>query len=112
MNEQERRAVLTLCLMGAFADGLKDDAEHAQIRRIAENLGGEAGDLPALYQDVLLKRIALEPACAPLQSAESRQLAYEMAICICEADGLSNEAEREFFMRLTPRSWCAVFWAW
>jgi len=101
MNEQEQRAVLTVCLMAAFADGASGDAERDQIRRIAERLGGEAGDLAGLYQDVLLKRIVLDEACGPLRTPDNRQLAYEMAVCICEADGLSNEAEGEFLRRLS-----------
>ena len=38
MTEQETRAILTLCLMAAFADGVKDERERAEIRRIADGL--------------------------------------------------------------------------
>jgi uncharacterized protein (DUF697 family) len=31
-----------------------------------------------------------------LKSTESRQLAYEMAVCVCDADGTQSEAERMF----------------
>jgi uncharacterized protein (DUF697 family)/tellurite resistance protein len=101
MNEQEQAAVLTICLMAAFADGGKNEQERAQIRRIFESLApGGAIDLPELYRDVLLKRRTLEEAAAGLATQETRLLAYEMAVCVCDADGMPSEAETEFLERL------------
>ncbi len=101
MNEQETGAVLTICLMAAFADGGQDEREREQIRQIAENLApGSSVNLPGLYQDVILKRRTLEEAAAELTSTEGRQLAYEMAVCICNADGVQDAAETAFLERL------------
>lgn len=101
MNEQEIRAILTLSLMAAFADGHKDERERDEIRRIAESLTPESDvNLAALYQDVLLKRRTLEETVAHIESDEGRQLAYEMAVCACDADGAANDAERTFLARL------------
>lgn len=101
MNEQEQRAVLTICLMAAFADGGKDERERTQIRRICESLvPGAAIDLPGIYQEVLLKRRTVNDVAAALVSHESRQLAYEMAVCVCDADGAQSETEAEFLDRL------------
>ncbi len=101
MIEQEQKSVLTICLMAAFADGNKDERERAQIRRISESLApGSAIDLPKLYQDVLLKRQTLEDAATGLTNHESRQLAYEMAVCVCDADGAQSEAEAAFLDHL------------
>lgn len=101
MNANEQQAILTLCLMAAFADGGKDERERAEIKRIADSLGG-AGTLniAALYQDVLLKRVNLAAAAAALESPESKLLAYEMAVCVCDADGTQSEAERAFLAEL------------
>ena len=41
MNEQEQKAILTLSLMAAFADGSKDENERAELKRIADALAGE-----------------------------------------------------------------------
>jgi uncharacterized protein (DUF697 family) len=49
-----------------------------------------------LYQDVLMKRVSLPAVAAELKSSESKQLAYEMAVCVCDADGTQSEAERMF----------------
>ena len=100
MTEQDQKAILSLCMMAAFADG-SDDREREEIRRIAEGLGGESGiDVARLYQEVLLKRVTLADAAKGLSSAESRQLAYEMAVCVCDADGVQSADERTFLAGL------------
>jgi uncharacterized protein (DUF697 family)/tellurite resistance protein len=102
MNPEQQRAILTLALFAAFADGEKHAREREEIRRIADSLAKEAGtpDLMKLYQDVLLRRASLEGAAGMLAEAELRQLAYEMAVCVCEADGQVSEAERRFLDNL------------
>lgn len=97
MNQDEIRAVVTISLLAAYADGQKHEREREEIRRIAEGLVGESGlHLPSLYQDVLLKRVSLASAASALQASEARQLAYEMAVCVCDADGAQSDAERRF----------------
>lgn len=100
--QTSHHAILTIALLAAFADGRKADAEREQIRRIAESLSSESGDidLARLYQDVLLKKVGLETAVQALTSAEHRQLAYEMAVCVCDADGAMSTQEAEFLTRL------------
>lgn len=99
MNEQERKSILAIALMAAFADRSKHDREREEIRRVATSLGGEA-HMASLYQDVLLKRVSLAEAASRLSSPEARQLAYEMAVCVCDADGTQSEAERAFLREL------------
>lgn len=97
MNEQELKAVITVALLAAFSDSEKDDAERAEVKRIAESLAaGTSINLASLYQDVLLKRVSLDGVASDLATPESRQLAYEMAVCVCDADGAQNDAERAF----------------
>ena len=101
MTEAEQQAVLTLCLMAAFSDGTKDEHERAEVKRIADSLApGSALNLPALYQDVLLGRRSLEQAATALTTPELRNLAYEMAVCVCDADGGANAAEEAFLEKL------------
>lgn len=98
MNPDQQKSLLAIALHAAFADGTKHDRERGEIRRIAESLGTGTGvpELAHLYQDVLLKRVTLEAAAAALQDPGERQLAYEMAVCVCDADGRQSEAERRF----------------
>jgi len=101
MTNLEQQAILALSLMAAYADGGKDAAEREQIKRIADGLAPQAAfDLPGLLQDVLLKRRALATEAAALKSPETRQLAYEMAVCVCDADGVRSEAENTFLQQL------------
>ncbi|MFZ5557180.1 MAG: YcjF family protein [Pseudomonadota bacterium] len=98
MSEQEQQAVLTVALMAAFADGGKSAAEREAVKGIAASFGGA---VPLqLLQDVLLKRVALADAVQPLATPEHRQLAYEMAVVVCEADGAPTPVERDFLAGL------------
>jgi len=97
MTPSETRAVLGLSLLAAFVDGDKHERERAEIKRIAEGLSGDAGlNLPSLYQDVLMKRVSLASVASDLQASDARQLAYEMAVCVCDADGVQSDTERAF----------------
>ena len=102
MKPEERKSILVIALYAAFADGIKDEAEREEVRRIAASLADAAGgiDLAGLYQDVLLKRTSLAAAAAALTDTGQRQLAYEMAVCVCEADGRLCDAERRFLNEL------------
>jgi tellurite resistance protein len=98
MTLEQQQAILTIAILAAFADGAKDEREREEIRRIAEILTDidEAIDLKHLYQDVLLRRLGLRQATAVLTETGQRQYAYEMAVCVCEADGRRSDAERRF----------------
>jgi uncharacterized protein (DUF697 family) len=103
MNSAEQRAVLNILIHAALVDGQKADVERESIREAAESLAGvgapSAGGsapLAGVYQDVLLRRVTLGQAVAALRELEHRQLAYELAVCVCEADGLRNPAETAF----------------
>jgi len=100
MNATETESILTLALMAGFADGAKSDAERAEFKRIAEGLPNDSIQPAALYHRVLLKQVTLAQAAARLHSPELRQLAYEMAVCVCEADGVRCEGEKRFLAEL------------
>jgi uncharacterized protein (DUF697 family)/tellurite resistance protein len=102
MQQTEQKAILTIAMLAAFADGTKADAEREQIRQIAESLAGEAPglDLARLYQDALLKRLSLSEAAAALTQHDHKLLAYEMAVCVCDADGVQSAAEKAYLADL------------
>jgi uncharacterized protein (DUF697 family)/tellurite resistance protein len=101
MTTDDTRAIVTISLLAAFADGSKHERERAEIRRIAEGLAGDDGvHVPTLVQDVLMKRVTVASAAPALSSAESRQLAYEMAVGVCDADGAQSPAEQAFLADL------------
>lgn len=101
MTQTETQAIVSLSLMAAFADGDKHDRERAEVKRIAEALAqSDAVHLPTLVQDVLMKRMDMARAATALQSADARQLAYEMAVCVCDADGVQSAPEQAFLNEL------------
>jgi len=102
MTPEQQEALLSIALFAAFSDGTKVEAEREEIRRIAESLstGSNAPNLSRLYQDVLLKRTGLGAAVQQLTDPSHRQLAYEMAVCVCDADGQQSDAERSFLSDL------------
>ena len=102
MNPEEQRALLAIAIHAAFADGAKDEREREEVRRVADNLAHDSGspDLPRTYQDVLLKRLPLSTVTASLTDPGQRHYAYEIALCVCEADGRLAQGERDFLDEL------------
>jgi uncharacterized protein (DUF697 family)/tellurite resistance protein len=100
MKDSEKKAVMGLCVLAAFADGAKVEAERGEIRRIADGLAGEDANLAGSAQDVLMGRATVQQLAGALESTEARNLAYEMAVCVCDADGVQSAAERKFLDQL------------
>jgi len=98
MERQEAEAILTLSLMAAFADGTMAEGERQRIKEIMNNLGLETS--PILLQRVVMKQVTLEETARLLASPESRSLAYEMAVYVCEADGTTSGEEQHFLDKL------------
>lgn len=104
MPMESNHAILSLALMAAYADGHQADTERDTMRQLASSLGGsEGGALTRAVQDVLLKRVTLADAVAGLEDPGQRQLAYEMAVCVCDADGRQSPAEAAFLTDLKAR---------
>jgi uncharacterized protein (DUF697 family)/tellurite resistance protein len=97
-----QQAIMTIALLAAFADGRNDDPERAEVKRVGEALGTTL-NAAALVQDVLLGRASVETSVDQLKSPEARRLAYELAVGVCDADGLRNEAETRFLAELGKR---------
>jgi uncharacterized protein (DUF697 family)/tellurite resistance protein len=101
MTADQTKAVLTVALMAAFADGLKDDRERERIKALAARLPAEGIDLPALYQDVLLGKPEVESVVQPLLAEPAlAQFAFEMAVGVVDSDGAHTPAEGAFLERL------------
>ncbi len=105
MDGSAQRAILNIMIHAALADGGKSEAERQAIREAAESLAGQPGGagLAGVYQDVLLKRVTLDQAVASLTDVSHRQLAYEMAVCACDADGVQSSTEQQFLTALRER---------
>jgi uncharacterized protein (DUF697 family) len=101
MDTLQTKSILTVALLAAFADGLKDERERESIRKLTEGSGAESSiDLPALYREVLLARPDLAEVVKPLETQGLRQYAYEMAVGVINSDGSQNAAEASFLAQL------------
>jgi len=95
MDEREKQGVAAVGLLAAYADGAEVERERGEIQRQFEKLAGEDASLGAAWRDVTLERASLEQIARGL-SPESKSLAYEMAVCVCDADGARTESEKRF----------------
>lgn len=100
LTRNDKESILTLCLMAAFADGGKSDIERAELKRIAETFPESDVNFAALYHRVLMRPAPVAQTAQALTTTESRQLAYEMAVCVCEADDALSQPEKQFLAEL------------
>jgi len=97
MTPEQQRALVTIALMSAFADGLKDERERARVKALATRLSGEGLDIEAIYEDVLLHKPAIATVAATLADDRNLSLyAYEIAVGVADADGVHTPAEGAF----------------
>ena len=100
MDLQNRRALLGLCLIASRADGEREAAERDAIHTALGRIRSEGLDAEALWNEVEGGRRTLASSARELTSPEARELAYELAVCVCDADGATNEKERAFLAEL------------
>lgn len=98
LSAEAAEAVAAVALMAAFADGQKDRTEKARLEDIFATLGGVS--MATLYQRVMLGQTNLEAEAAKLRTPELQTLAFEMALSVCDADGVTSEAEGHFLGQL------------
>ena len=96
LTKAEQEGLLTIALMAAFADGGKSDLERAEVKRVTESLPEGEVNPSVIYQRVLLGQTTLAEAVGSLTTPDTRKLAYELAVGVCEADDTLNEAEKRF----------------
>src|SRR5690349_15707550 len=95
LAEQQHRAISCVCILSAFAAGHQDEVERAQIERIMTGFSADHLDLASAYQDVLSGKLSLPQVANQLQSPSAKALAYEMAVCVCYADGVLKDPEKQ-----------------
>src|SRR5271165_3060184 len=99
-SEQEHKAILCICILAAFVDGSQAEGERSQIERIVNGFSNEHLDLASAYQDVLGGKLSLSQLVPQLQTPPAKALAYEMAVCVCNADGVLMDSEKQFLADL------------
>ncbi len=87
-------ALLRVGIAASLADGTCEPSERGYLERLADAAGLDAG--------AVLAEGATVPAdlAVRLHDAEGRRAAYDFAVAVCNADGVTNDAERRFLERL------------
>ena len=99
-GDAERKAIVGVCVLAAFADGMQSELERKEIANLVERFRAEGVDVSELYRAALGGTQRLSDLLKDVASAEGKSLAYEMAACICNSDGALNTAERQFLDKL------------
>ena len=100
LSETEQRGVLALAFMAAIADGNNDATERAELERVAASLSSGSLNGGVIHQEVLAGTASLASAAATLTTPEAKQLAYELCVGVCSANGAQNDGERAFLSTL------------
>lgn len=100
MNNAEKKALLGICLIAAYADGEQSEAEQERIQRTGTGLDLGPLDVPEFYEHAASGLLSVEAFAGSLETRDSRLLAYELALGVCEADAQLNAAERAFLAEL------------
>lgn len=102
LTPEQSSALTSLALFAAFADGGQSDGERKRVQQLVESLATESGEpnVSESMRRVLFKQTTVAAEVAKLGSPEAREMAWEAAISICEADGLTTPQERAFLDEL------------
>lgn len=98
MTESDREPIVTIALLAALADGQATPQEKTQLQQALARLG--VTNLEAIAGRVAAGQIQLADVARGLSGNDSRQLAYETAVVVCNTDGLANEKETRFLADL------------
>jgi uncharacterized protein (DUF697 family)/tellurite resistance protein len=100
MTDLEQKAILSIAMMAALADGNRTEQERVSIEKLAASFAGTNLNVDEIYHDVLLRKISLPEAASQLQSADAKETAYALAVGASNADGTTNELEKKFLAAL------------
>lgn len=95
MSEEEKRRIAASLVSAACADGHLGPAERERIATLVDDLGG--GEM---FRAALATPITPEELAPSLKSVESRRNAYQLAVMVCEADGVLTPPEIAYLDRL------------
>lgn len=100
LTEAEQKAIPSLCILAAMADGSQTELERSEIKRLANRFSEDGLDLSQAYQETLAGRVTMPKLASQIQSTQGKLLAYEMAVCICNVDNALSKSEQQFLANL------------
>ena len=101
MNPTDYPYIAAIARMAAIADGHSGAPEQAAIDAFLARIG--TPDVTDITRQAANGTLGLSDLATRLSDSDARQLAYETALAVCNADGLANLAEQTFLDELRDR---------
>jgi len=99
MTLTDAEIIISIAAQAAVVDGTRSTAELSQISAAAARLGLRNAE--AVVQQAATAPEDVQVLAASLSSDESRRAAYEIAVAVCNAEGLCSEKELTFLQQLS-----------
>jgi uncharacterized protein (DUF697 family)/tellurite resistance protein len=90
--------IITIAAQAAVIDGKRDSNELAQISAAAARLGLANAD--AVVKNAIANPEDVKKLLASLSTDDARRAAYEIAVAVCNADGMADATENAFLQQL------------
>jgi tellurite resistance protein/uncharacterized protein (DUF697 family) len=103
LTPEQSSSLTAIALFAAFAEGGQSDVERQRVKQIIESLSTEAGEpsMSDALRRVLFKQTTIAQEAAKLTTPELREMAWEAALSVCEADGKTSPTERAMLDELS-----------
>jgi uncharacterized protein (DUF697 family)/tellurite resistance protein len=95
VNDSEKKEVAASLIAAACADGHLGPDERQRIAHFMDDLGG--GDV---FRAALANPIEPDELGRKLSSPDAKRSAYQLAVLVCQADGVLNDKEHEYLGKL------------
>ena len=99
MNPTDAEIIISIAAQAAVVDGNRNDLELAQVTAAAVRLG--LANAEAVVQQAAAAPEDVRALAASLSSDEARRAAYEIAVAVCNADGVAGVKEVAFLQQLS-----------
>jgi uncharacterized membrane protein YebE (DUF533 family) len=101
MNHADYPYVVAIAMLASKADGQSGAAEQAAIDALLTRIGSP--DITQVAQQVSAGNLRLADLASKLSDEDARRTAYETALAVCHADGMTNLAEQTFLEQLRDK---------
>jgi uncharacterized protein (DUF697 family)/tellurite resistance protein len=99
MNATDAEAIISIAAQAAVADGHRSETELREIAAAATRLGLSNAD--AIVKQAAAAPEDIRALAASLSSNEARHAAYEIAVAVCNAEGVAGPKELAFLQQLS-----------
>ena len=99
MTPTDAEVIITIAAQAAMADGTRSATELNEIASAAKRLGLANAD--TVVQQAALAPEGLRALAASLSSDAARRAAYEIAVAVCNAEGVAGAKEIAFLQTLS-----------